>query len=170
MDTYHLRFGDEENGPYDESQVVEWWEGGQLKGATQARRENEEEWLPLAQVMRVVEERKRGEDQQDRWRQQRQTYAAQSSMQFNRDKRRPLLAAFMSILIPGAGHFYSGAPVMGVLWVIGALVTVAGMYQTGLRGQALTYTYFAWGLLSGILAGISAARANQRLWRSLQMG
>ena len=169
MNTYHLQRGAESNGPYEESQLVDLWEGGQLTPDTLVRPDADTEWHPAPKIMALIAERKRGEEQQDRWRQQRLAYTALSSSQFQRDKHSPIMAALMSVVLPGAGHFYCGAPFMGVLWLLAAAVAVGGLLRGGITGSTVFLVYGVLGLASAFLAYITTERLNRKLRTSLQL-
>ncbi len=169
MNTYQLRRGTETVGLYDEPQLEDLWEDGKLAPDLTACQEPDGEWITLSAMMSRIAERKRTEAQQDRWRQQRLAYAAQGFSEFSRQRRSPVLAALMSLFVPGAGHLYAQASILGVLWIVGTIVTATILVVNHAHASSIVGSYFSWGIISGIFAYISTGRANQRLRKSLQL-
>ncbi len=74
-------------------------------------------------------------------------------------KRSPALGAVFSLIFPGAGQFYAGAPWHGV----GYLLLIGVVFLAWLQGHLGDYGFWGLSLLSCIDAVLLVEKANKRL-------
>jgi signal peptidase I len=85
--------------------------------------------------------------------------------------RRPLLAIFAGLLLPGLGHVYGGQPARGASWLISVALVMPVSAWLALRGPAALLSFIV--VLGGAIAlalYVASVKSAYRLARSAEAG
>lgn len=107
-------------GPYTPRQIQTMWSNGRITAEDQlCPTDVEDGWLPAEMVVEELEERaeekkRRSADDERRQEMMRR----QAHEDYERRKKSPVVGLLLSLLLPGLGHGYAGAPVTGAVFFI----------------------------------------------------